>query len=253
MASYALRETKLSVEDSLMSLMDEIRGRLGLLESNLPKRVDGWALSQLSKLPFKVLVYREALCWRMAELGRAAFEEFEKDRLAAAIVLTRAAVETSAALWYLCAKADASVESAEVGDIDDYLMKMSMGIATDPPTDPRTGETATLRPIRIGKFLDRVEKDISGFNRQYGYLSEYAHPNWAGTIYLYCKFDKENGTADFGQNIRGPDGTKATGINNLSVALLMFDRSYNRVADLIPDFTKLCEERLKKAASSSAP
>ena len=98
-----------------------------------------------------------------------------------------------------------------------------------------------------------MEKDISGFKRQYGYLSEYAHPNWAGTVYLYSKFDKENGAADFGQNIREPDGTKVTGVNNLSVALLMFERSYNRVADLIPSFTRVCEEKLKKAASSGAP
>src|SRR6266849_863961 len=230
------------MEESVASLMDEIRRNLELLESNLSKQVDGWALSQMSKLPFKVLGYREALAWRMAELGRAAFEEFEKDRLAAAIVLTRAAVETSAALWYLCGKVEASVESAEAEDIDDYLMKMSMGIATDPPTDPSTGEAVTPRPIRVDKFLDRVEKDITGFKRQYGYLSEYAHPNSAGTVFLYSKFDKENAVADFGQNIQKLDAPKVTGVNNLSVALLMFERSYNHVADLIPDFTKLCEE-----------
>jgi hypothetical protein len=234
------------MENSLVSVVGEIRGRLELLESNLRKRLDGWALSQLSKLPFKVLVYREALSWRMAELGRAALEEFEKDRLAAAIVLTRAAVETSAALWYLCAIVDTSVEFAEIGDIDDYLMKMSMGIATDAPTDAVTGESVTPRPIKIGKFLDRVEKDIDGFKLQYGYLSEYVHPNWVGTVYLYARFDKENGAADFGQNIRKPDGAKHTCVNNLSVAFLMFDRSYNRVADLIPAFTKLCEGRLKE-------
>ncbi len=241
------------MEKSVAALMDEIRKNLELLESSLPKRVDGWALSEMSKLPFKVLGYREALAWRMAELGRAAFEEFEKDRLAAAIVLTRAAVETSAALWYLCGKVEASVESAEVGDIDNYLMKMNMGIRTDPPIDPTTGEAVTPRPVSVGNFLERVEKDIAGFKRQYGYLSEYAHPNWAGTVYLYSEFDKERATADFGQNIREPDGTKVIGVGNLSVALLMFERSYNRVADLIPDFTKLCEERLKKAASSSTP
>src|SRR5260370_28192531 len=105
------------MEESVASLMDEIRRKLELFESRLLKRVDGWALSQMSKLPFKVLVYREALAWRMAELGRAAFEEFEKDRLAAAIVLTRAAVETSAALWYLCVNVEASVQSVYVGDI----------------------------------------------------------------------------------------------------------------------------------------
>jgi hypothetical protein len=145
------------------------------------------------------------------------------------------------------------VESAEIGDIDDYLMQMNVGMATDPPTDPETGEAVMPRPIRIGKFLDSVERDISGFNRQYGYLSEYSHPNWAGTVYLYSKLDKENGAADFGQNIRKPDGTKIIGVGNLSVALLIFERSYNRVSDFVPVFTKLCEERLKKAASSSAP
>jgi hypothetical protein len=233
------------MEDSLAPLVDEIRGRLELLESSLPKRVDGWALSQLSKLPFKVSVCREALSWRMAELGRAAYEEFGKDRRAAAIVLTRAAVETSAALWYLCVKVAHSVESAEVGDIDDYLMKMSMGIATDPPIDAKTGAPATPRPIRIGKFLDRVEKDINGFNLQYGYLSEYSHPNWAGTVYLYSRFDEQNGTADFGQNIRKPDGTRRMCVRSLGVALLMFERSYNRIADLIPIFTKLCESGLR--------
>lgn len=189
----------------------------------------------------------------MAELGRAAFEEFEKKRLAAAVVLTRASVETSAALWYLRGKLQVSVESAEFGDIDDHLMKMTAGIATDAPTDPSTGEAIPPRPIRIGKFLDRVEKDMSGFKRQYGYLSEYAHPNWAGTVYLYSKFDKENGAADFGQNIREPDGTRVTGVNNLSVALLMFERSYNRISELILDFTKICETKLKKAASSGVP
>jgi hypothetical protein len=34
-----------AVARSVASLMDEIRGRLELLESNLPKQVDGWALS----------------------------------------------------------------------------------------------------------------------------------------------------------------------------------------------------------------
>jgi hypothetical protein len=240
------------MEESVASLMGEIRGRLGLLESNLPKQVDGWALSQLSKLPYKVQIYRETLSWRMAELGRAAFEDFEKDRLVAAISLTRTAVETSAALWYLCAKVDASVESAEVGDIDGYLMQLNVGIATGAPINANTGEAVTPRPIRIGKFLDSVEKDIPGFKHQYGLLSEFAHPNWPGTVYLYAKHDK-GGVTDFGQNIRQPEGAKLIGVVNLSVALAMFERSYNRIADLIPAFTKLCEDNLKRAASSGAP
>jgi hypothetical protein len=235
------------MEKPLASLMDEIRGRLDLLESNLPESVDGIAVSSKSKLPWKVLVYRAALSWRMAELVRAASENFGKDNLAAAFVLTRAAVETSAALWYLCAKVAKSIDSSQVGNIDDYLMKMIAGIATGAPTDASTGEAATPRPIRVGAFCRRVDEDIEGFSHQYGILSEYAHPNWAGTVYLYAKHGKQNGVTDFGKNIRQPDGTRGIGISNLSVALAMFERSYNRVADLIPPFTTLCEDSVEKA------
>lgn len=122
--------------------MDEIRKGLELLESNLPKRVDAMAVSRTSKLPFKALLYREALIWRMVELGRGAFESFGKDRLVSGIVFTRAAVETTAALWYLCEKVATAVESNAVGDIDDYLMKLVVGTATDAPSTAARSLTA---------------------------------------------------------------------------------------------------------------
>jgi hypothetical protein len=236
------------VEKSIESMMDEIRGRLELLESNLPKHVDGWALSQKSKLPFKVLTYRESLAWRMAELSRAAFEELGKDRLVAGATLTRGAVETSAAQWFLYGKVAESVDAGTVGDIDEHLMNLMMGMATDPPLDAE-GKPVMPRPVRTGKLLNAVEKDISGFSLQYGYLSEYTHLNWAGTVFLYSKFDKERGTADFGQNARQSNSTKGTCVSNLGVALLMFETSYNRIFDLMPGFIKLCDARANAAAS----
>src|ERR1700730_14045454 len=99
------------MQDSVVPVMDEISGRLKLLESKLPKRIDAMALSRTSKLPFKVLLYREALIWRVVELGWAALQCFERDTLVSAIVLVRAAVESSAALWYLHAKVATAVES----------------------------------------------------------------------------------------------------------------------------------------------
>jgi hypothetical protein len=233
------------MEDSDVSLMDEIRRRLELLESNLPERIDGIAVSPASKLPFKVLVYREALIWRVVGLGWDAFQGFEQDRLVSAIVLTRAAVESSAALWYLCAKVAVAIESNARGDIDDYLMKLVVGVATGAPkTDASTAEETLPRPVKVGAFLDQAEKDIEGFKHQYGILSEYAHPNWAGTVLLYAKHDPENGLTNFGRNIRKEHSTRLMGVCNLSVALAMFETSYNRITDLIPAFIKLCESPL---------
>lgn len=41
-------------------------------------------VSPESKLPFKALLYRASLIWRMAELSRDAYEKFENKRLASA-------------------------------------------------------------------------------------------------------------------------------------------------------------------------
>jgi hypothetical protein len=124
-------------------------------------------------------------------------------------------------------------------------MKMVMGTATDAPKATASTEHAELpRPVKVRAFLKQVDKDVEGFSQQYGILSEYAHPNWAGTSLLYSKHDEENRSTDFGQNIRKAENTKLVGVVNLNVALLMFERSYSRIRDLLPAFTNLCESRL---------
>jgi hypothetical protein len=223
------------MEKSIEDLMIEVRGRLEQIESNLPQRVDAM-ISPNSKLPFKALLYREALIWRMAELSRGAFENFERNHLAVAILLTRAAVETSAALWYLSAKLDATLQAGTVGDIDDYLMRLMMASRTYPELLPA---------ISVLTFVDHVEKEIDGFRHQYDMLSEFSHPNWAGTGLLYSKPDPPNLWTDFGANIRLSDSTKHAGVLNLSVALMLFERSYNHVADIMPAFIALYASRLK--------
>lgn len=226
--------------ESLTDLMNEIRTRLDAFERVLPSRIKAMEVS-LSKLPYKVLLYRNASIWRMIELSRGAFENFSSDNLVSGIVLARAAVETSAALWYLCAKVQSVVDSQNIGDVDEYLMKMVMGTATNSPDSVACPPTLP-RPLSIGTFLKHVEKDVEGFSHQYGILSDYAHPNWAGTSLLYTKNDKEDRTTEFGKNIRKADNTKHIGVMNLSVTLAMFERSYDRVGELLPEFTTVCEK-----------
>lgn len=223
------------MDNYIESLVQEISGRLDLMESQLPRRID--ALMSRSKLPFKAMLYRESLIWRMVELSRGAFDNLKSDKLANAVILTRAAVETSAALWYLHAKLKAAVESGTLGDTDEYLMRLAMGSRSD---------AEMPEAISVLTFVDRVNKDVEGFRHQYDRLSEYAHPNWAGTSLLYSETDTENFWTEFGQNLRGVEGTKSSGVTNLSVALMCFERSYNLVADLMPAFIDLCEKHVRE-------
>ncbi len=222
-------------EESPDFLLAEIRDRLARLEANLPRRVDPMAVSPTAKLPFKALSYREALIWRMAELGRSALDSFTNDNLASAILLTRATLETTAALWYLCAKVDSALTSGAVGDIDAYLMRLIMGSKTD---------TDMPQAINVLTFVDQANKDIEGFRHQYDILSEFAHTNWSGTTGLYSKVDLKRFWTDFGSDVRNNEGPRRIGVINLSVALGMFERSYNRLADIMPAFISLCESQL---------
>ena len=233
------------MEKSIEDLVNEVCGRLELVESSLPHRVDAM-ISPESKLPFKALLYRGALIWRMAELSRGAFENFERNHLAVAILLTRAAVETSAALSYLSAKLDATLQAGTVGDTDDYLMRLLMGSRTNPELPAA---------ISVLTFVDRAEKDekdIEGFRHQYDMLSEFSHPNWAGTALLYSRPDPPNLWTDFGANVRVGDSTKHADVLNLSASLMLFEQNYNHVADVMPAFITLCASRLRQGGTCAA-
>ena len=159
------------------------------------------------------------------------------------ILLTRAAVETSAALWYLSAKLDATLQAGTVGDIDDYLMRLMMGSRTNPELPAA---------ISVLTFVDRAEKDIEGFRHQYDMLSEFSHPNWAGAALLYSKPDPPNLRTDFCANIRVGDSTKHADVLNLSASLMLFEQNYNHVADVMPAFITLCASRLRQGGTCAA-
>src|SRR3954451_12455449 len=117
----------------------------------------------------------------------------------------------------------------------DYLMRLSLG--------SRIWEESP-DPINVLTFVDCVHKTVEGFRQQYDSLSEYSHPNYSGTTGLYSKNDTENILTDFGSNVRNTDGPKHIGVINLSVALMMFHHTYNKLADVMSDFVALSEKNL---------
>jgi hypothetical protein len=53
------------------------------------------------------------------------------------------------------------------------------------------------------------------------------------------------GIANFGENMRSEENVLLLGLHNLTVALDVFQLSYDRVGELMPEFTRLCETNLK--------
>jgi hypothetical protein len=230
---------------SIESTLAEIQERLTRLESSLPTRVDAADVSRTANVPFKALWYRESLIWRMTDLSRLAFSSFQTDKLAAATILTRAAVETSAAVWYLHKNLAATVKTKAVGDIDERLKRLMMGSKSiDRDIMPEA--------VNVMTFVQHVDKEVEGFLHQYEGLSEYVHPNWSGAGLLYSKPDPSNFRVDFGTNIRGADSAKVIVLVNLSVSLMLFEKRYNDITELMPSFIALCEAEIRERGRGAA-
>jgi hypothetical protein len=235
MKSKEREETSLPKEN-IDELFQGVGTRLAALETNLPKSVDGFALSAMTKVPFKAVWYRESLCWRMAQLSRSALECFEKKKLASAILLTRASMETSAALWFFREILERSNEVQAISETDQRLVQLLMGSRIENDIFPKAES--------VLKFVDRVDKKVPGFRHQYDRLSEFAHPNWSGTALLFSKCD-EGGVANFGENMRSEENVLLLGLHNLTVVLDLFQFSYDRVGGLMSEFVRLCEANVK--------
>ena len=167
---------------NILDLLKEAEQRCQLLSECLPKRVDPVSISYTAKIPWKAMNYREALIWRTEELARTAYEMFTRDELVSAVTLTRACMETVAAMWFLQEKIQRVIDTKEVGDIDGVLMKLLMG---------SKNKITDLEAVNVLKFVNKINKAIDGFEGKYNSLCEFAHPNWSGTSYLYSKPNSE--------------------------------------------------------------
>lgn len=215
----------------------EAEARVQSFAQNLLRELDPVALSR-SKLPFKALGYRETLTWRVTELAQAAIENYKQEQVAAATLLTRGAMETTAALWYLRKKVTAAINAKALGDVDDHLMRLAMGTRN-------WGETPAA--VSVLTFVDSVDKEFKGFRVQYDSLSEVAHPNYSGTTGLFSKIDHKNFFVHFGPNAKYAQGIVMAGTGSLSVTLLIFEHCYNQLEKEFPAFVALCEAALDPA------
>lgn len=222
----------------LPALLIEIEDGLQWLRSNLPTHIEGMEVSSKSKIPYKALTCRAAFGWRFAELCRSASEALQNERLVSGILLTRAAAETCAGVWYLSTRLRRAVEEKSLGNADDRLMRLLCGNKSDAEMPD---------PVHVNDFIAAVEKQAPGFQSQYDRLSEFAHPNWAGTLLSYSKSDPDERCTFFGPYLRQAESIRVQGVVGLSIVLLMFRKVFNDVGDVMPAFTAVCEQQIGHA------
>lgn len=204
--------------------LDEARQIVETLSQSLPVSISVASLGVLPKAPYNALAVREALIWRMEELGRVACEAIERGDIVAGALLTRAALEGAALMWDLhevVRTRGAMTPEA----LDARIYALIVGQRMDK-------EQVQMRSVMT--LLDRLDKRLPGTRERYEYLSEYAHPNWSGVSGAYSRINTSEFTTTFGRNPRLLDGMAKHASAVLAVALTLFRHDYDAFADLMP-------------------
>lgn len=167
-----------------------------------------------------------ALLWRAEELGRCARALLGGRDVGAALILTRALIETSAALWYLMRLVERNAEAPD-RDCDDKVTRLLVGTKSD---------DGMPDAINVLTMLGHAEKDVPQVEAAYAGLCEFAHPNWAGTGFVYTWVDPEAATTYFGTMHRAHVVAKERCLAALLPALAMAQIGYGRIGAALPTF-----------------
>jgi hypothetical protein len=225
----------MNMRRSVAEYKTEIASYLDAFARSLPTQIEAPGISRI-KLPGNAVWCRETLFWRFTELAQDALEKLDHGRLASAMLLTRAAVETAAALWYLDIKITRALESSDLAELNEKLKQLVVGYK-----DPNARADGLPKAINVLTFVGQVDKEIAGYSGQYAALCEYSHPNHDGAAGLYSHPHEDTGLIQLGSNIRGSQSHDVVCALNLSVAMMMFNHSYAAIGDALPPLVDLCE------------
>ena len=206
-----------------LSNFEEARSLAQTLEASLPANFEIAMLTLESKVPFKLLSYREALIHRFADTFVAAVGAIDSSRPVSAALLTRGSMETLARMKELKDEIVRFLQYADTKFLDDFVMNRLFG-SRENPNLPSA--------VNILTSLDKMSDFIPDFRNVYDILSEYCHPNYQGVSGSFSTIDRENFKVTFG-DLERKDRAIQTILPALIASGHLFTHVYNSVGDLM--------------------
>lgn len=221
-------------------LLKQVKRLRKYLHDNLPRSLSPEDVSTISKSALKAHIVRAVLLHRADELTKTALDLYQQHKLVSGLVVVRSAFETAALLYFVCKKLRDAVQTKNVDNIDETLMKVLFG-------QRRNG--TEVRAVSILTAIDHLDKetriDGKGCVRYlYDELCEFAHPNWSGTAGYYARMDSDSFFTTFDQEPKELFPQDAI-LLPLNAALMTIEEYDKEIKDILPEFTKLHEKDWK--------
>jgi len=216
-------------------MMEKLKELATALKSNLPKQAPHLICKAVD--PSRALILRETCLYRISELVESAHENFAKDRLIAAFIMTRAIMETESLFWAFLDEIEEALKNRNIEKIRLFLSMALAGVKTSQAKEMGM----ELKPHHVLELVrDKMGKKITFYFNQYETLSEFSHPNAAGLNQTYARIDNDQAMVFFGLNKSRVHANLA--LPPLVGSIEAFLYKYNESAKLLEKFVVLCEE-----------
>lgn len=214
----------------------EVEKKLQRLETRLPEVINREHVSDISKTALKAYLIRASLLYRYYDLGKNSERLSKEGAVISALILTRAAFETAALLYYTYSKIDAAVKTGDMREIDDILMRIMFG---------EKQQDANISAVNILTVIDLLDKEMEKLGvphvrALYDGLCEFAHPNLSGTFGAYADATEDDPFhCAFGVKPERLDANMPLPL--LYTSLLILEKCDEDLIEILPKFTKLHE------------
>lgn len=171
------------------------------------------------KAPFRSLMLRESVCWRLHDLLTQSHALHQAGHLLGARILLRSSFETVAILIYL----NQMTSKVLAGTLTFHTFSEKTTQLLLGSKDQSTKHAA----INIVTVLGHCDRRYPGIVQWYSDLSESVHPNYEGICVGYSKADRENYVTTFSNRWAKLYG--GTHLDGIRACMVLFDTEYNEV------------------------
>lgn len=176
------------------------------------------------KAPFRVVVLREAVFWRLHDLMTQSYALHQQGHGLGARILLRSGFETLATLIYL----NQLMRQVLDGKLNFHAFSKKTSVLLLGSRNREDGP----RSLNIVTVLEKCDKRYPGLMAIYADLSESAHPNYEGLCMGYSKFDRGEYETTFSNRWMELYGDRHLG--SMELCMETFHHEYNDVwTDLI--------------------
>lgn len=198
--------------------------------------------SNLSKLPWKVIMFVNSMNWRMKESAEAAILLLESDLTHPSLMLIRSCMENAAITIKLADVVRTVVERKRVLVSDDEDLMRLLFANNYPKDDPYTEpDDKRFQADRIGMHVTRADELYPGFKSYYKSLCEFVHPNSDGVGQSYSTPHFEEGYTSFGPVLNAEHCLYDAFTITLVLALQIYLEQIESIDDRLEDFIHFCD------------